>query len=234
MSKNKLAKFRELADLERVFQPSFDEVFQEDYYLKSKWCRDIFHNENPLVLELGCGKGEYTVGMARKFPDKNFIGVDIKGARIWRGARIANDENLMNAAFLRTRIEMINSFFVQDEVSEIWLTFPDPQEKKRRRKKRLIGSRFLSQYRRFLKNNGLIHLKTDNEVLFDYTKALVEYNELEIVFSSSDLYNSGYKNEILEIKTFYEKQFLSQGIPIKFIQFRLPSTREIKELPDDE
>lgn len=234
MGKNKLAKFRELANLERVFQPSFEEVFQKDYYLKGKWCSTVFNNDNPLVLELGCGKGEYTVGMARHFHDKNFIGVDIKGARIWRGARTANEENLLNAAFLRTRIELISSFFDMNEVSEIWLTFPDPQEKKRRKKKRLSGPRFLNQYRQFLKDKGLVHLKTDSNVLFDYTKRLAEYNELEILYCSSDLYNSGCKDEILAIKTFYEKQFLSQHIPIKYIRFRLSPEKEIAELPDNE
>ena len=233
MSKNKLAKFRELADLERVFQPSFEEVFQKDYYLKGKWRSTVFKNDNPLILELGCGKGEYTVGMARQFQAKNFIGVDIKGARIWRGARTANEENLLNAAFLRTRIELINSFFDVDEVSEIWLTFPDPQEKKRRKKKRLSGSLFLNRYRQFLVDDGLIHLKTDNLVLFNYTKNLAEYNNLEIIFSSSDLYSSGYEDDILAIKTFYEKHFLSQEIPIKYIRFCLPSEKDIIELPDD-
>jgi tRNA (guanine-N7-)-methyltransferase len=234
VSKNKLAKFQELSDFERVFQPSFDETFKNDYYLRGKWSGEVFGNENPLVLELGCGKGEYTVGMAKKYKMKNFIGVDIKGARIWRGAKTANEENILNAAFLRTRIELINSFFAKDEVAEIWLTFPDPQEKKRRMKKRLSGPRFLNQYRNFLQHNGIIHLKTDNDILFDYTKRIAEFNDLQILFSSSDLYKSDFDNDILNIQTFYEKQFLGKNIPIKYIKFRLPADKLILDLPDDE
>lgn len=234
MGKNKLAKFEELANLDRVFQPAFEEVFQKDFHLKGKWSSEVFRNQNPIVLELGCGKGEYTTGMATKFTDKNFVGVDIKGARIWRGARTVNENNILNAAFLRTRIEFINSFFSKNEVSEIWLTFPDPQEKKRRKKKRLTGSRFLNLYRSFLLDKGLVHLKTDNQILFDYTRELAGFNGLEILFSTADLYNSDYDNEILNIKTFYEKQFLEKGTSIKYIVFRLPSSKKIMELPDEE
>lgn len=233
MGKNKLAKFEELANLDRVFQPDFEEVFQKDYHLKGKWSSDVFHNQNPIVLELGCGKGEYTTGMARRFSAKNFIGIDIKGARIWKGAKTANENNISNAAFLRTRIEFINSFFSEAEVSEIWLTFPDPQEKKRRKKKRLTGSRFLNLYRSFLKHNGIVHLKTDNKILFQYTRDLAIYNDLEILYSTEDLYNSDYDDEILNIKTFYEKQFLEQGIDIKYIKFRLPVNKMIMEIPDE-
>jgi tRNA (guanine-N7-)-methyltransferase len=234
VGKNKLARFQELAMMERVFQPAFEEVFQKDYYLKGKWAKEVFRNDHPLVLELGCGKGEYTVGMATRFLDKNFLGVDIKGARIWRGASTANEENIKNAGFLRTRIEFIPSFFSKDEVSEIWLTFPDPQEKKRRRKKRLTGSRFLNLYRSFLVDNGIIHLKTDNKILFEYTAELARYNNLDILYETSDLYHSDYDNDILDIKTFYEKQFLEQAISIKYIQFRLPSSKTIIELPDED
>lgn len=234
MGKNKLARFEELAKMERVFQPDFEEIFQKDYFLKGNWSEKVFRNHHPLVLELGCGKGEYTVGMASRFPGRNFLGVDIKGARIWRGAKTANEENIQNAAFLRTRIEFIPSFFSKDEISEIWLTFPDPQEKKRRKKKRLTGSRFLNLYRSFLVDNGIVHLKTDNNILFEYTAELARFNKLEILYETSDLYHSDYDNEILDIKTFYEKQFLDQGIRIKYIQFRLPSGRNIIELPDEE
>ena len=234
MGKNKLARFHELTRLERVFQPSFDEAFGKDYILKGSWAQDVFRNNHPIVLELGCGKGEYTVGMARRFGDKNFIGVDIKGARIWRGSKTINEENILNAAFLRTRIEWIGSFFAKDEISEIWLTFPDPQEKKRRAKKRLSGSLFLNSYRSFLSPEGIIHLKTDNQILYDYTLALVQHNGAEILFSSADLYGSGYADDILEIKTFYEQQYLSQGVAIKYIRFRLPVDKQITELPDNE
>lgn len=234
MSKNKLAKFSELKKLDRVFQPSFDEVFQKDYFLKGNWAEKVFKNKNPLVLELGCGKGEYTLGLAKKFQDKNFIGIDIKGARIWRGAKTANEDKIQNAAFLRTRIELISSFFAQNEVSEIWLTFPDPQEKKRRKKKRLSGSRFLNEYRKFLQDQGKVHLKTDNDILYHYTHELVQYNELETIISTSDLYNSGITDDILGIKTFYEKQYLLEGKTINYIQFRLPGNQEITEPPEDE
>lgn len=229
-----MAKFSELANFDRVFQPPFEEVYQKDHTLKGKWSSDVFRNENPLVLELGCGKGEYTIGMATEYPERNFIGVDIKGARIWRGAKTAHEKEIRNAAFLRTRIELIGSFFRKDEVSEIWLTFPDPQEKKRRKKKRLTGPRFLNQYREFLRDEGVIHLKTDNVILFEYTKKLAEYNKLEILFASDDLYHSGFKDDILNIKTYYEKQFLEQGISIKYIKFRLLSEKEIIDLLDDE
>ena len=234
MSKNKLAKFSELKELDRVFQPAFDEVFQKDHPLKGKWSLEVFNNNNPIVLELGCGKGEYTVGLARKYKNKNFIGVDIKGARIWRGAKTMNEEEIHNAAFLRTRIELITSFFTPDEVSEVWLTFPDPQEKKRRKKKRLTGPRFLNEYRNFLKNKGIIHLKTDNDILYEYTLKLVNYNQLDILFSTPDLYNSEYKNDILEIKTFYERQYLAEGKNINYIKFRLPKVKEIMEFPEDD
>lgn len=233
MSKNKLAKFSELKELDRVFQPAFDEVFQKNHPLKGKWSAEVFGNNNPIVLELGCGKGEYTLGLARKYNSKNFIGVDIKGARIWRGAKTMNEEDIRNAAFLRTRIELIRSFFVRNEVSEIWLTFPDPQEKKRRKKKRLTGPRFLNEYRHFVKDDGIIHLKTDNDILYDYTLKLVNYNQLEVLFSTSNLYESDFNDDILEIKTFYEKQYLAEGKSITYLKFRLPKEKEIIEFPED-
>ncbi|MEX0987728.1 MAG: tRNA (guanosine(46)-N7)-methyltransferase TrmB [Bacteroidales bacterium] len=231
MSKNKLQKFSEMETFQRVFQPGFDEVYRKEFHLKGKWASEVFGNSYPLVLELGCGKGEYTVGQAGIHTDRNYIGIDIKGARLWRGARTANEEDLMNVAFLRTRIEFIESFFSVGEVDEIWITFPDPQLKRRRNKKRLTGSRFLNSYRTFLKDNGIIHLKTDNDELFLYTRALAEYNKLEILAETSDLYNSSLLNESLSIKTFYEKQFLSEGSTINYISFRLPSGRQINEIP---
>ncbi len=223
-----------MESFERVFQPSFEEVYNKDYYLKGKWSAMVFHNDQPLVLELGCGKGEYTVNLARKFPGKNFIGIDIKGARLWRGAKIANEHNLFNAAFLRTRIEMIESFFGMDEVSEIWITFPDPQVKKRRNKKRLTSSRFLNHYRQFLADQGVVHLKTDNDILFSYTRDLVIYNELELLAATHDLYHSEIRDDVLSIQTFYEKQFLAEGKNINYLAFRLNKNRIIKESPGNE
>lgn len=234
MSKNKLKKFEETRQFKRVFQPPFEEVFRKDYRLKGRWKNEVFGNGHPLILELGCGKGEYTIGLAKEFPEKNFLGVDIKGARIWKGAKQSNHENILNSGFLRTRIEFINSFFAEDEVDEIWLTFPDPQVKNRRRKKRLTSPRFLNSYRKFLKNNGIIHLKTDSRMLFDYTFELIKHNGLEPIVATSDLYDSGLEDRILGIKTFYEKQYLSEGIKINYLKFRLPSGLEISDLPDEE
>ena len=219
--------------MERVFQPPFEEVFQNDYSLKGKWKKEVFHNDHPLVLELGCGRGEYTVELARRHPEKNYMGVDIKGARIWRGARTANEEQLMNVAFLRTRIDFIRSFFNRDEVDEIWLTFPDPQIQSRRRKKRLTGSVFLNRYRDFLVDGGLIHLKTDNMELYGDTLALLEYNCLPVVRKTDDLYRNGWEDESVTITTTYESRFLAAGSPIRYIQFRLPSDVEIKEIPHE-
>jgi tRNA (guanine-N7-)-methyltransferase len=233
LGKNKLGKFEELLHLQRVFQPPFAEIFTNDYPLKSKWAREVFGNNHPLILELGCGKGEYTIGLAKKYPESNVIGVDIKGARIWKGARQINNDNILNAAFLRTRIEFITSFFAEDEVQEIWLTFPDPQLKKRRNKKRLSGSVFLTRYQKFLVNGGSIHLKTDNSELFEYTRQLAIFNQLEINECTSDLYATGVKDDILGIKTFYEAQYLEKGIPIKYLKFRLDKYKPLLELPDE-
>ncbi len=218
---------------ERVFQPDFEEVFRKDHYLKGNWAERVFKNNNPVVLELGCGKGEYTIGLSQLHPEKNFIGVDIKGARIWKGARNANENNIQNVAFVRTRIEFIESFFGPDEVDEIWITFPDPQLKKRRNKKRLTGSRFLNHYRQFLVDQGVVHLKTDNDIMYAYTRSIAEFNGLEIVNATGDLYHSKLADEVLSIRTYYEKQFLNEGSNINYISFRLPSGEEIKEFPDE-
>jgi tRNA (guanine-N7-)-methyltransferase len=233
LGKNKLSRFRELETLDRVFQPSFEEVYQKDYHLKGKWKKEVFGNENPLVLELGCGKGEYTVGLARLNPQKNYMGLDIKGARIWKGARTAHHEELQNVAFLRTRIDFITSFFAAEEVDELWITFPDPQEKKRRWKKRLTGDIFLNRYRQLLRDQGLVHLKTDNRSLYLHTLELARYNNLVIERHTDDLYSAGWEDEALTIQTFYESRFRAEGLKIHFIQFRLPSGRKIKKMPDD-
>jgi len=214
-----------------VIQPELEEVFGKDYRLKGLWNKELFCNENPIVLELGCGKGEYTTGLAGKFPEKNFVGVDIKGSRMWRGARTALGEQLNNVVFLRTRIEMIGSFFDPGEIDEIWLTFPDPQVKKKR--KRLTSSRFLNIYRMFLKQDGLIHLKTDNTVMYQYTLDLVEKNKLCLKFHTNDLYGSEMVNDILEIKTFYERQYINQGMKINYLCFELPHDKEIEEIPEE-
>jgi tRNA (guanine-N7-)-methyltransferase len=219
---------------QRVFQPNFEDVYGKDHPLKGQWQEKVFGNDYPITLELGCGKGEYTISLARKYPERNFIGVDIKGARIWKGAKTANENDLRNVAFLRTRIELINSFFSEKEVNEVWITFPDPQLKKRRNKKRLTAPRFLNQYRAFLADNGTVHLKTDNGVLYRYTLALVEHNQLEILSSTDDLYNSDLVDDVRSIKTFYESRFLEEGARIHYLAFRLPSDKTISEPPDEE
>ena len=212
-----------------VVQPPFEEVFRKDHQLKGNWNSGFFRNGNPIVLELGCGKGEYTIALARKYPGSNFLGIDIKGARMWKGAATAHNDGIMNAGFLRTRIELINSFFGPDEISEIWITFPDPQLKKRRARKRLTGSIFLNMYSKFLKPGSIIHLKTDSRELFDYTYGLILHNGIEPITSTTDLYSGNLNNEILSVRTFYEDMFISQGKKITYLSFRLSPGTTITE-----
>ena len=231
MGKDKLRRFRENLTFECFVQPEFDEVFHRDHPLKGNWNRDFFRNDNPIVLELGCGRGEYTVGLGRMFPDKNFIGVDIKGARMWTGATESLEAGMKNVAFLRTNIEIIDRFFAPGEVSEIWLTFSDPQMKKAT--KRLTSTFFMERYRRFLKDGGTIHVKTDSNFMFTYTKYMVEKNGLPVEFITDDLYHSGWVDDILGIRTYYEQQWLDRGLTIKYIKFLLPQCGELQE-PDVE
>jgi tRNA (guanine-N7-)-methyltransferase len=219
VGKNKLAKFEEMKGFEHVIQAPYSSVKDSNFELKGKWRGSFFRNENSVVLELGCGKGEYTVELAEKNTGINYIGVDIKGARLWEGARIALLKELKNVAFLRTNIEIITQFFAPGEVDEIWLTFPDPQMKKTN--KRLTSTNFLNKYKYFLKTDGIIHLKTDSDFLFSYTCALVHLNKFDVLAETGNLYETGIKNENLHIKTFYEKQWLSRGISIKYISFKL-------------
>ncbi len=216
-----------MKELDNVIEPSFSEVFRLDHRLKGRWHSQWFGNANPITLELGCGKGEYTVALARRYPDRNIIGIDIKGARMWRGAREAHLLGLTNAAFLRTRIEFTGSFFVRDEIEEIWLTFPDPQLKRKREKKRLSGPAFLNLYRQYLRHNGIIHLKSDCRELYDYTLAVAERNGLEIITSVTDLYREMPDDPMLSIRTYYEELFLNRSVPITYLSFRLPHDREI-------
>ncbi len=215
MAKNKLAKFAEMDTLSNVFQPRHEEIFRTDYKLKGKWNAGVFRNNHPVILEIGCGKGEYTVELAKLFPEKNFIGLDIKGARMWKGAKMAAAENLSNVAFLRMYAELLESAFAPEEVAEIWITFPDPQMSKAR--KRLTGTRFLSLYQKILRPDALIHLKTDSPFLYAYTAEVLKTNHLPATIQTEDLYGCGYENKILGIKTFYEKQWLSRGKKIKYI-----------------
>lgn len=225
--KDKQRKFNENATFTCLYQPDINEVFGKDYYLKGKWNTDVFNNNNPIVLELGCGKGEYTTALSQKFPDKNFIGIDIKGARLWKGAKFAHENKLANVAFIRTRIDFITSFFAKNEISEIWITFADPQLKRDR--KRLTGIMFLERYRFFLQNSGIVHLKTDSLFLHHYTLALAQQNNLRIFEANSDIYGSCRADDILSIKTFYERQFLKQGIAITYLAFCLNSATALKE-----
>lgn len=229
MGKEKLRKFQEIETFDHVIEPDLKGHVSESHSLKGNWKKEFFKNDNPIVLELGCGKGEYSVGLARKFPTKNFIGIDIKGARIWRGAKTSLEEKLMNIGFLRTRIELINSFFAENEVDEIWITFPDPQMKKKRTKKRLTSSLLLSHYQKILKNNGIIHLKTDSAFLYDYTCEMVKHNQLELIKSTANLYAETWVDEILSIQTHYEKLHIDDGDVINYISFYLNKDKKLLE-----
>ena len=226
MGKNKLLHWAELATFPNVIQPETG-GFGVPHAIKGQWHSTMFNNQNPIVLELGCGKGEYTVGLAQRYPDKNFIGIDIKGARMWRGAKTAFENEMLNTAFLRTRIEFIESFFDVDEVDEIWITFPDPHIGANNPNRRLTCPIFLNRYRSFLKDNGIVHLKTDNEELYDFTLEIAQRNNLEILSSTKDLYSDFAGNEILSIRTHYETIFLNDGLKIKYLSFRLPKDKAI-------
>jgi len=221
-SKNKRKRFLENESFSNLFQPSRDELLHDNFALKGKWHEKYFANNHPIVLELGCGKGEYTLGLSEKFPDKNFIGIDIKGARIWRGAKTALQENRSNAAFIRMQIELIEKVFAPGEVSEIWITFPDPQIKYKRTKHRLTNPEFLQRYKNILKEEGLIHLKTDSEFLHGYTIGLLQGLGHKILYAHHDIYINTYApEEVVNIQTFYEKQFLKQAKAITYLKFRL-------------
>ena len=220
-SKNKLKRFRENEGFANVVQPKRTDVIHGNFMLKGKW-QEHFANKNPLVLELGCGKGEYTVGLAERFPKKNFIGIDIKGARFWKGAKYALEKNLQNVIFLRTQIELIDLLFAENEVAEIWITFPDPQIKYKRTKHRLTNAIFLEKYRSILEPQGELHLKTDSEFMHGYTLGLLQGLGYEILYANHNIYkNEGSPKEVLEIQTFYEKQYLEKGKPITYLNFRV-------------
>ena len=244
MSKGKLKKFAEMETFKNVFQYPYGVISEVPFEMRGHWRELYFHNDNPIVLELGCGKGEYTVGLARVYPNINFIGVDIKGARIYTGAKQALEEGLDNVAFLRTSIEIIDRFFSEDEVQEIWLTFSDPQMKNVH--KRLTSTFFMNRYRRFLIDGGIVHLKTDSNFLFTYTTYMVNMNQLPVLFRTEDLYGNELSEgrvaenqmdektrEILGIHTYYENQWIERGLNIKYMKFQLPRVGELVE-PDVE
>ena len=231
MSKGKLAKFADMERYENVFQYPYSVVEQVPFEMKGRWNEAYFRNDHPIVLELGCGKGEYTVELAKLYPEVNFIGVDIKGARMWTGATQALQEGLKNVAFLRTNIEVIDRFFTPGEVTEIWLTFSDPQMKNPR--KRLTSTWFMQRYRHFLADGGIVHLKTDSNFLFTYTTYMVEKNGLPLLFRTEDLYHTeGIDEEtrrILAIRTYYESMWIDRGLNIRYMKFRLPQKGELVE-----
>ena len=231
MPKRKRQRFEEMKTFPHVFQPDYSEIYQQDYPLKGKWSENFFKNANPLILELGCGKGEYTVGMARSTPDKNYIGIDIKGARMWKGAKESYEQQLKNVAFVRTRVEFIDSLFAENEISEIWLTFPDPQIN--RMKKRLTSASFLNTYKYLLRQEGKIHLKTDSNLLFKFTKQIIQLNQLRLLHETNDLYASSEQNIIPDIKTFYEMNYLDYGLKIKYLCFSPGKTGNIANPEED-
>lgn len=221
-SKNKLKRFKENETFQNVIQPKREELLNGKFSLKGNWNNQFFKNDRPLVLELGCGKGEYTVGLAKKFPDKNFLGIDIKGARFWRGAKTAEEESMPNVGFIRTQIELIEFAFAQNEVDEIWITFPDPQIKYKRTKHRLTNSDFLKKYKSILKPQGVVNLKTDSEFMHGYTLGLLHGQGHEVIYANNDVYHqAGSPEEVTEIQTFYESQYLEKGKPITYIKFKI-------------
>ncbi|MEG1649655.1 MAG: tRNA (guanosine(46)-N7)-methyltransferase TrmB [Rikenellaceae bacterium] len=223
MGKDKIKRFQENETFDCMVQPLFEDIFGKDHFLKGRWREDFFKNNNPIVLELGCGRGEYTIGLAKMNSMRNYIGIDVKGARMWRGGRTATDEEMKNVAFIRTRIEFINSFFAKDEIDEIWITFPDPQLKKNRVKKRLTGAEFLTMYSKFLSPEGTVNLKTDSQHLHLYTREVIKVNELRELVANNNIYatTSEVPSEVTALKTTYEARYLAEGKPITYLKFQL-------------
>lgn len=232
MGKNKLKKFADMRQYDCVYQYPWARLQAEGFPHKGGWASEVFGNFNPITLELGCGKGEYTVELGRRHPERNFIGVDIKGARLWTGATQAVREQLGNVAFIRTDIELIDSFFAPGEIDQIWITFPDPQMQKRR--KRLTSTRFLDLYRRILRDGGMINFKSDSPFLYQYTSRLVKLNGFPVEADTADLYGEGLADPVTSIKTFYEMQWLGRGKTIKYIAFHLPAEGELTEADDSD
>ncbi|MEZ4801178.1 MAG: tRNA (guanosine(46)-N7)-methyltransferase TrmB [Gelidibacter sp.] len=221
-SKNKLKRFKENETFHNVIQPTRDELVNKKFDLKGRWNEKVFKNNHPLVLELGCGKGEYSIALAKRYPNKNFIGIDIKGARFWRGAKTAVQESIDNVAFLRTQIELIDHAFAQAEVDEIWITFPDPQIKYKRTKHRMTTSEFLQRYKKILKPDGVIHLKTDSEFMHGYTLGLLHGEGHEVLYANHNVYKQeGSPDEVTSIQTHYESLYLEKNKPITYIRFKI-------------
>jgi tRNA (guanine-N7-)-methyltransferase len=223
LAKHKLQRFAENATFPHFFQEEYYSL-QSGFSLLGRWNRDFFRNSNPIIIELGCGKGEYTVNLARKYPGRNYIGFDKKGARMWRGAKTSLENNLPNVAFVRTQIELITEFFTKGEVSEIWITFPEPQPNSPRIRKRFTSPQFIERYRKILKPGGIIHLKTDSDLIYNYTLEVIEEGSHQLLFATNDLYREPGKAEVTDVvsvQTHYEQIWLSQGAKIKYLRFRL-------------
>lgn len=221
-SKNKLKRFKENESFKNVVQPTRETLVENNFSLKGNWNRNFFKNNNPLILELGCGKGEYTIALAKKYPNKNFIGIDIKGARFWRGAKTGIENDMSNVGFLRTQIELIDHAFAEQEVDEIWITFPDPQIKYKRTKHRMTNANFLARYKTILKPEGIINLKTDSEFMHGYTLGLLHGAGHEVLYANHNVYKqAGSPDDVTEIQTYYEGQYLEQDKPITYIRFKL-------------
>jgi tRNA (guanine-N7-)-methyltransferase len=229
MAKKKLKRFAEVETFPNVFQHMPNSPVLDDFHLKGNWKKAFFKNENPIVLELGCGKGEYTLGLARKHPEKNFIGVDLKGARIWKGAKEALEDKLSNVAFIRARIDKIETLFDKNEIDEIWITFPDPQPQKPRERKRLTSPGFISKYKTMLRKDGIIHLKTDNQPFYEYTLSVVKEENYELIVFTDNLYKEAaalqLPEELLSIRTFYENMFVQKGFNICYLKFNCPENK---------
>lgn len=219
--KKKLIRFQENETFHNLFQLSYHQLIHEGFPLCGKWRREYFHNENPIVLELGCGRGEYTTGLALQNPDKNYIGMDIKGARLWRGCKTAIEKQLDNVAFIRSKVNFIEHFFEENETDEVWIPFPDPQPQKSRVRKRLTHPDFQERYKRIMKTGGIIHLKTDDHALYRYTCEIVEGQKLEVLCASEDIYHDKCDQEVISIRTFYEEKFLEEGKKINYLKYRL-------------
>ena len=221
-SKNKLKRFKENETFENVFQPTREEVTSGEFPLKGKWSSEFFKNDHPIIVELGCGKGEYSVGLAERYPEKNFIGIDVKGARFWRGAKTAVDSGMNNVAFIRTQIELLDYVFAENEIDEIWITFPDPQIKYKRTKHRMTNSEFLQLYKKVLKKDGVVNLKTDSEFMHGYTLGLLHGEGHEVLYANHNVYkNEGSPEIVTAIQTFYEKQYLEINKSITYIRFKI-------------
>ena len=220
MGKNKLKHFAENDTFPNMFQPFYEEL-QSGYEMKGRWNEVFFKNDHPIVLELGCGKGEYTVGLGKKYPNKNFIGIDVKGSRMWRGCKTSIEDGMTNIAFIRSKIQLIEYIFAENEISEIWITFPDPQPRHARQNRRLTSPKMLLKYSQIIKNQGIIHLKTDNEPLFDYTLEVIQEDEHQLIEAIKDLHSADGFEDAKSIKTYYEKLFGEKGFKINYLQFRL-------------